>query len=385
MKIGVITFWDSRSNYGQLLQCWALQQVLIGLGHDPYLIRYVQMPDRARKYRMFQQEGLLRSFIYRISHHRQITLNKKLKKENALHDHVRDFQGFVSGNIRLSEQIYDNIQMLRISPPPADVYMTGSDQVWSKNPADDADKAFFLDFGSDEVIRMSYAASFGSRICDAARLDAMKPLLARFKAISVRESSGCEICAAAGFPAATTALDPTLLLTQQHYIGIAEKDIAESPYMMLYSINIESTAQIDWERVKAFARENGCEVRSVSSTGHIPGRNDFEGSMAEYPTIPRWLGLVRNSEMVFTTSFHGVVFSILFHRNFVFYPLDGRYAAGNERVTDLLRHLHLEDHIWNRNRDYRDVCMPDWQSVDGILEKMRSGSYAYLKMNLQEP
>ena len=108
MKIGVITFWDSRSNYGQLLQCWALQQVLIGMGHDPYLIRYVQMPDKARKFRMFQQEGFVRSVIYRISHNRQINLNKKLKKENALHDQVRDFHGFLSNNIRLSEQVYDN-------------------------------------------------------------------------------------------------------------------------------------------------------------------------------------------------------------------------------------------------------------------------------------
>lgn len=385
MKIGVITFWDSRSNYGQLLQCWALQQVLIGMGHDPYLIRYVQMPDKARKFRMFQQEGFVRSVIYRISHNRQINLNKKLKKENALHDQVRDFQGFLSDNIRLSEQVYDDILMLRTIPPQADVYLTGSDQVWSRNPAEDVDRAFFLDFGGDEVIRMSYAASFGSRICDAARLDAMKPLLARFKAISVRETSGCDICAAAGFPSAMVTLDPTLLLSQEHYLSIADKSISESPYMMLYSINIESTDQMDWDSVKEFARQKGCEVRSVSSTGHIPGRNDFEGSVAEYPTIPRWLGLIRNSEMVFTTSFHGVVFSILFHRNFVFYPLDGRYSPGNERVTDLLKRLQLEDHIWNRNMDYNDVCIPDWQRVDAIFEIMRSESYYYLKTNLQEP
>ena len=40
MKIGIITLWQSNDNYGQQLQCWALQQALLKLGHEPYLIRY---------------------------------------------------------------------------------------------------------------------------------------------------------------------------------------------------------------------------------------------------------------------------------------------------------------------------------------------------------
>lgn len=39
-KIGIMTFWESNDNYGQQLQCWALQQVLIQMGCDPFLIRY---------------------------------------------------------------------------------------------------------------------------------------------------------------------------------------------------------------------------------------------------------------------------------------------------------------------------------------------------------
>lgn len=40
MKIGIITFWESTDNYGQVLQAYALQQVLKSMGHEPFQIRY---------------------------------------------------------------------------------------------------------------------------------------------------------------------------------------------------------------------------------------------------------------------------------------------------------------------------------------------------------
>ena len=41
MRIGIVTFWQSGDNYGQQLQCWALQRYLKGIGHEPFLIRYL--------------------------------------------------------------------------------------------------------------------------------------------------------------------------------------------------------------------------------------------------------------------------------------------------------------------------------------------------------
>lgn len=383
MRIGIITFWRSLSNYGQLLQCWALQQVLARLGHEPYLIRYADSSTEGRKYRMFLREGLIKSLIFRIVHHSEITRNKQLKKENAAKDEVRDFKGFRNFNLNLSESVYDSIYKLRMDPPPADAYITGSDQVWASNPLEDANKAYFLDFGAEGVLRLSYAASFGSPECSASRLEVMRSLFSRFNAISVRETSGASICSQAGFDGACTVLDPTLLLTDKDYLKIAQTEEVSTPYVMLYSINIESPEQMDWDNVKEYASLSGCEVRSVSSTGHIPGRNDFHGSLPEFPTIPRWLGLMSNASMVFTTSFHGVVFSILFHRNFVYYPLEGRYSSGNERVTDLLGRLGLEGHIWQKGMDYSLVGHPDWRVVDSLLDGMRKESSEYLKQNLR--
>lgn len=382
MKVGIVTFWHSKSNYGQLLQCWALQQVLGRLGHDPYLIRYDYMSQRPGKISMFIREGLFKSIKNRIVNHREITRNKKLRKSNLILDASRCFPTFISEHLKVSELVYDNMDMLRAMPPAADAYITGSDQVWSRNPEDESEKAFYLDFGSEDTKKLSYAASFGTGSFPDARISAMKPLLASFDAISVRETSGCDICAAAGYSKARIVLDPTLLLSDDDYNRISDPEISSEEYMLLYGINIDDAQQMDWDNMKLFASGSGHVIRSVTATGHIPGRNEFTGSVAEYPTISRWLALMRNAAMVFTSSFHGVVFSVLFHRNFVFYPLEGRYSGGNERVFDLLDKLNLKGHIWSSGFDYTQVPVPVWEEVDRCLDELRSRSYEFLKDNL---
>ena len=91
---------------------------------------------------------------------------------------------------------------------------------------------------------------------------------------------------------------------------------------------------------------------------------------------------MRSASMVFTTSFHGVVFSILTHTNFVYYPLEGRYSGGNSRVADLLTALSLEDHIWQQGTDYEKVRTPDWEEVDRLLDELRKTSMDFLRDNL---
>ena len=41
MIIGIITYWTSDNNYGQILQAYALQKYLRNQGHTAYLITYI--------------------------------------------------------------------------------------------------------------------------------------------------------------------------------------------------------------------------------------------------------------------------------------------------------------------------------------------------------
>ena len=381
MKVGIVSFCDSRNNYGQLLQCWALQQVLRKLGHVPYHIRYDYRAQRPGKLRQFLDEGLMKSIVNRVVYHKEITLNKRLRAQNAISDSRRDFEGFKSSCLSFSPEVYHSMEQLRNNPPQADAYITGSDQVWSMLPDADFNRAFYLDFGTEDALRLSYAASFGRSIYPAECLHELTALLSRFDGISVRENSGVKICTEAGAEA-VVSLDPTLLLCETDYeaLELPKNDYAD--YVMIYSINIDRPEQIDWDGVNRYAQKHGLDVRCVTATGHLPARELFEGAIYSYPEIPQWLSLVRSASMLFTTSFHGVVFSIITHTNFVYYPLEGKYSGGNSRVADLLAALSLEDHIWQQGMDYEKVQTPDWKEVDRLLDVLRTSSMDFLSDKL---
>ena len=381
MKVGIVSFCDSRNNYGQLLQCWALQQVLRKLGHVPYHIRYDHRSQRPGKLRQFIDQGLIKSIVNRLVNHKAITLNKKLRAQNAISDRQRDFEGFMRSYLTFTPEVYHSMEQLRSNPPEADAYITGSDQVWSMLPDADYNRAFYLDFGDEDALRLSYAASFGRSVYPSELLPELKSLLSVFDGISVRENSGVKICAEAGAEA-VVSLDPTLLLCETDYEALELPKTDWADYILIYCINIDRPEQIDWSGVREYAEKQGLDLRCVTATGHLPARELFEGAIYSYPEIPQWLSLVRSASMLFTTSFHGVVFSIITHTNFVYYTLEGKYSGGNSRVADLLAALSLEDHIWQQGMDYEKVQTPDWKEVDRLLDVLRTSSMDFLSDKL---
>jgi hypothetical protein len=160
MKIGIMTFWWSDDNYGQILQCYALQKYLRDAGHDAYLIRYDPRGDYEKKLwdKVIRALNPIELFFYL---QRRIR-NKKIIKKNKL----RKFNEFRDKYIRQSERIYYHYNDLVPDPPEADVYIAGSDQIWNifSLPIQQVKKrlrAYFLDFGKPDIKRIAYAASFG--------------------------------------------------------------------------------------------------------------------------------------------------------------------------------------------------------------------------------
>lgn len=129
MRIGIITYWSSSDNYGQQLQCFALQKYLKGLGHDAYLIKY--MPT--------SKVPLWRRIARFLKYHLLTPSGQKEKdkalamvsQKNELNNVKRDFIGFRAKYIVSTDIVYHSIKELRENPPTADVYICGSDQVWN--------------------------------------------------------------------------------------------------------------------------------------------------------------------------------------------------------------------------------------------------------------
>lgn len=334
MKIGILTFWWSQDNYGQLLQCYALQKYLRDAGHDAFLIRYDSRND------FFRTPFILRYFkalnpvlLCKFLQHK--INSKKLLEESKLND--RHFDDFREKYIVQSENVYTSYNQLKENPPEADVYIVGSDQVWNfslfktVNNCKNLIHAYFLDFGSTQTKRISYAASWSCSDLRSDIIEKISPLLKNFDYVSVREKSGINLCRKCGYDTAEFRCDPTLLLTAENYRSLYKENYDTSkrknPYLFLYMLN--NTCDFDIQKVYEFGERKNLEIVYVTGNGKI---DRYEKTFA---TIPQWLSLIDNAEYVVTNSFHCCVFSLLFEKKFGVVPLTKTLAGMNSRIETL--------------------------------------------------
>lgn len=386
MKIGIITLWQSSDNYGQQLQCWALQQELIKLGHEPYLIRYDIEHKLGQNKPSIMKKILKLLLVYPIVPFfmRKIKGKKeqKLGTYNALRNVERNFVNFRKDNIIMSNQVYTSLQNLKETPPKADAYIVGSDQVWAFLLDNLENRAMFLDFGEKTTKRIAYAPSFSMPSYPDRLKSLLKNNLERFDFLSVREQTGVKICNELGFQS-QTVLDPTLLLEKDSYATISSSESIGN-YIYLYYLNIKDAEEVQWYRLKQFAKKSKLKIIATPASGYIQGRELFDNVEYRYATIPQWINLINGARLVVTTSFHGVVFCILHHTSFVYFPLKGKFSKGNNRVLDLLKDLNLSDCIMKDGETFATIMKKEinWNTIDVLLNKFRKHSEDFLKKAL---
>lgn len=382
MKIGIITFWESNDNYGQVLQCYALQQQLIDLGHKPFLIKYTPLQK-------INQTSLAEKFwkliqIYPIF--QKLWRMQKMKKAKAFagKNMQRRFDEFRETYIITNDIVYYGLSNIQSNPPNADCYLCGSDQVWSMLLDNDENQAYYLNFGSKNIKRIAYAASFGRDVYPIGLNGRLHDMLRRFDAVSVREKTGIDICEKVGVQA-VDVLDPTLLLSIKEYVQVIEKPSINERYFYTYSLNVNSEKDLCWNELLEYATLRGFKSVSTTSSGYFMGQEICSKTKYVYATIPQWLGLIQNAEFVATTSFHGVAFCLIMHTNFIYFPLNGTHSRGNSRVVSLLDSLGLHEKVFSDNITVKQ-CIEypiDWNTVEMKLCGKKKTSINFLKNSLQ--
>ena len=358
MKIGIMTFWWSNDNYGQLLQCYALQKYLRDAGHDAFLIRYKNEEKSPLWRRLLKALNpvLLYKYIKHLFH------SEKVKKEQVCNN--RHFDEFRKKYIRQSESLYTTYSQLKENPPEADIYIVGSDQVWNFSFVTTKNSiihAYMLDFGSESTKRMSYAASWSMHSLSQKLINEIKPLLQKFSYVSVREEHGVELCRQCGYERAEHVCDPTLLLEADIYRKLYQSEnvqTQEQKYLFLYMLN--NQCNFDIQRVYDFAADRQLKVVYVTGNGVLDKREKC------FATIPEWLSLVDNAEYVVTNSFHCCVFSSLFGKKFGVVKLKGKYAGMNTRMESLFNQLKIEPRwlqgdFFVLDREYKPCSMKESQ------------------------
>lgn len=378
MKIGIITFWQSNDNYGQVLQCFALQQQLIKLRHKPFLIKYVPLQKTVQTSIAEKLWKLIQ--IYPIFLKLRKMQKAKQAKAFTLKNRQRKFDEFRVKHIITNGVIYHGLSDIQNNPPDSDCYICGSDQVWSMLLNNDENQAFYLNFGDKDTKRIAYAASFGRDVYPMELNGKLHDMLVKFDAVSVREKSGIGICKKVGIQA-VDVLDPTLLLSMKEYVQIIEKPSVREKYFYTYFLNITSEKDLYWEALLDYANQYGFKSISTTSSGYFIGKEICSNTEYVYATIPQWLGYIQNAEFVATTSFHGVVFCLIMHTNFIYFPLKGTHSRGNSRVVSLLDYLGLHEKIFDGNMTIKQ-CIErpiDWNKVRAKLNIRKNDSINFLE------
>lgn len=381
MKIGITTYWRGTSNYGQIVQHWALQCALKKMGHQPYLIRFYPGFNHGllkRWLKEYKVVDLIRDVCALMKG------DKKLFKREG-HDNKRAFARFRKENLSVSMHKYYRLADLQNRPPYADAYITGSDQIWSQLLSNRENEVYYLNFGSRDILRIAYAPSFSMDEYPESLLPNLRDNLARFDSVSCREYSGVDICRKAGFANAKKVLDPTFLIGKEDYMELIRKaaNKHDKDYVFIYSLNISEPKEICWEELKRVL--NGRSVVVTPSDGYSAGDELF-GNEVEYSygTIQEWLANIYYSSLVVTPSFHGVALAIILEKDFVYTPLEGACAKGNNRILDLLADLDMTNRMLSKERRYEDIVSQpiDWRYVNERLVALRNESLGFLKCSL---
>lgn len=355
MKIGILTYHRSH-NYGALLQAIALRKVLTDMGHIVTFIDY--WPDYHRHmyalfsfYAMMEQDTLRKKVSY---------IKNCLLYYNSHKKRKQYFNTFIAGFI---------LPYTSSVSESYDLIIHGSDQIWRKQPEIHTYNPFY--FGKHDIKalrKITYAASMGIIPDSNAEKEVVKELLSHLDEISVRETDLRKLVESLGYTC-TQQLDPTLLLTGNEWknmINIHPPKI--NRYVIFYNLLEKS---FDIEQIRLFAKEKGLKLITLYSDV-IKRNSDSEITVAGPVDF---LELIYGAEYVFTSSFHGLVFSLLFQKQF--------FAAFNKnanRAASLLSQLRIVERLLPpMSKIPRDMPNINYDIVSHSLQDIKMDSLDYLR------
>lgn len=371
MKIGILTFWWTEDNYGQILQCFALGEYLRSLGHEVSVIKYDGRNDLLPT--PFPKR-ILKIFSIKI-------LIKYIRKMFIKSYDVRDFESFKTTYLNFTPVLYKNFDSLISDPPEFDCYIVGSDQVWYFGDDINRNKkrlhAYFLDFGKKNVLRIAYAASWGKNSLQPKIEDEIRELIPAFQYVSVRETSGLNLCLQCGFPDPKLVVDPVMLLSPDVYRKLYKKKNTgeKDPYVFVYLL--DNTCTISLHLLKKWADLNRLQII------YVTGNSRYDKFPKTFPAIEEWLQYIDNASFVVTNSFHCSVFSILFHKSYGIVPLRGKeFSSMNNRFYTLSNIAKSPDRFIEKNNFDVLKNAIDWDTVDTALNQHITFSHNFIVNSL---
>jgi len=357
-RVAIVTFHRALS-YGAALQVYALKKQVEAHGYVCDVLDANQIGYRLS--RNIPISGL-RSFLRSVVRGSllELLLSKRADTRRVLRFRMfAEEHGIYSGQ---PPQI--DHQDLRLIQAKYDAFITGSDQVWNPEIIGE-DFSFFLDFVTDDKKKIAYAASFGLADPPPAYLQRVSGLIGAIPHLSVREMQATRIVERIVGRRAHVVLDPTLLLTTEHWNNVAHSKSHhghQRPYILSFSLGRPPRMQ---ELCRHLRNITGFRVVHLGygNLGHRPwGRVIRDAGPREF------LDLVANAAIVVTNSFHATTFALIYEKPFFITPTAGASAlARNSRITSILDVLNIHDRVLEAG-----ASLPTESDIDIFYEPIKA-------------
>lgn len=350
MKIGLMTYHHT-TNFGSLLQTYGLYKKVIEIGVDCEIIDYhnVAVEKRESSLRLLKCRTL-RDFV-----HYFIREPAKRKKEKS-------FSDFIRNNMSLSETSY-NLDNIAESNNDYDKFLVGSDLVWDYS-INGNDCTYMLDFVEDNKKKLAYASSAGSIWDDREKVT---KLLSSFSHIGVRENAICEILTEWLKKEINFVCDPTMLIDAEEWKKMASKRQIKERYILCY---FEDKDRKIYQDALEYGKKNNLPVY-VIAYHKIP-----KGMRAIHPvSVEEFLSLILYADTVFTASYHGMLYSLYFNKNFYYYN-----RGWTARMESIAKYLHVENREGLRNENDKI----NYEEINRRIGNFRNESSNILKEYLAQ-
>lgn len=349
---------DEVMNYGQILQGCAMMYLLREntLGRVCYISYLPRNIKSIIKY-YYKHYNIFSGHCYAY-----------LKTKKMIRKFIS--QNSISFHQVMSKEIPSNLYK------DIEIMYCGSDQIWHPQ---NYNKNYFLDFGEDNVKRVSYASSLPKTKVESQFEEQFRNISEKIKKldkISVREKRSEKFLSFLANREVANVLDPTYLVPHKVWNACIEYIAVPREYIFVYIPN-----EMDLDIVKMV--EGFKDVLSIQNIVVMitRGENLFVGTLnLKFVSAGQFLYLIKNAKCVITSSFHAVVFSTIFHTEFYCYDVPNFKRGEDIRLVDLLEKIGLEERLLDSNSGKCEIRTKiDYQKIEKKINELKTESEEFLK------
>lgn len=357
MDIKVITR-HAPSNYGSLLQSIATQTVLERLGHTCEIIDYIRDDEQGLRGTMTALKGKREWNNNPVKKMAYLLLRYPEEKLAGM-----KFAKMRKRYLKLTRRCssHEDLKLL-----DADVFMTGSDQVWGPLLNGNFDRAYFLSFVNGKP-KIAFASSFGKTEFTDAIVNEYKRYLSEYSFITIREDAAAEMLKQWGIPCGGQVLDPTLILSEKDWVRMVKQVKTPERYVLVYQIHNDNRLG---DYAQRLAKKIGLPLLRISPFLHQISR---EGKLKLLPNLGEFLYYIKHCSYFITDSFHGTAFALNFNKDFM--EILPNTSTGSRNLS-ILRLTKLENRIVS---DFNDFSLVNerinYEEVNSILCEQRKISF----------